>query len=181
MKATAKVLIAFLLVFSVELFSAVPAYAHNVELVILGGGRLRFQYANGLPFAYAEVHVLDKYGQIISAGYADAYGVFDYERYFGEAARLIAHHNNFAIRFTLPASLPRVVYNDRDELVEIIVPAGSGGRLSLASLFFIYFGAAALTGGAVYFVMRRVKGRKPLMTEADLALVRRMSGMGFSL
>jgi len=169
-KVTVKLLIAFLLVLS----AAAPAYAHNVELVILGGGRLRFQYANGLPFAYAEVQVLDKYGELISAGYADAYGVFDYERYFGTAARLIARHNNFTIRFTLPAALPRVVYNDRDELVEIVVFAGSGGRLSLASLFFIYFGAAALIGGAVCFVMRRVKGRKPLMAEVDLALARRM-------
>jgi len=174
MKVTVKLAIAFLLVLSVELISPLPAYAHNVELVILGGGRLRFQHANGLPFAYAEVQVIDKYGQRISAGYADAYGVFDYERYFGTAARLIAHHNNFTIRFTLPASLPRVVYNDRDELVEIVVFAGSGGRLSLASLVFIYFGAAALISGALYFVMRKAKGRKPLAAEADLALARRM-------
>ena len=170
MKATVKLLIAFLLVLS----AAAPVHAHNVELVILGGGRLRFQYANGLPFAYAEVHVLDKYGELISAGYADAYGVFDYERYFGEAARLKARHNNFTVRFTLPASIPRVVYNDRDELVEIVVFAWSGGRLSLASLVFIYLGSAALTGGAVCFVMRRVKSRKSLMAEADLALARRM-------
>jgi len=160
MKAIVKLLIAFSLVLSANLISATPAYAHNVEFVILGGGRLRFQYANGQPMAYAGVHVLNEYREIFSTGYTDTYGVFDYERYFGMATRLEVRHNNFTVRFTLPASLPRVVYNDRGELVEIVVPAGSGGRLSLTSIVLIYLGAAALVGFAIFFVIGRVKGRK---------------------
>jgi len=161
MKAIAKLLIAFSLVLSANLISATPAYAHNVEFVILGGGRLRFQHASSQPMAHAKVHVLDEYREIISIWYTDTYGVFDYERYFGMATRLEVRHNNFTVRFTLPTSLPRVVYNDRGELVEIVVPAGSGGRLSLGSLVLIYLGVVTLVGFAVFLVIGKMKGRKP--------------------
>jgi len=127
-------------------------------IIPYSGKWLRFQHASDPPMAYARVHVLNEYREIISTRYANTYGVFDYERYFGTATKLEVRHDNFIAHFTLPASLPRVVYNDRGELVKIVAPAGSGGRLSLGSLVLIYLGAATLIGFAVFFVKCNLLG-----------------------
>ena len=174
MKKIKRVATLLLAIVFMVLPSAVSSFAHAVEFVVLGGAEVRFQYAGGQPMSNAEIHVLDENMEIIAIRYANEYGVFDYGAYFGTAARLKAHHNNFIVRFIIPDTFPRVVYNDRGERVEVVVPAGSGGRLSTASMAFIYIGAVSVIGYAALLVIRKKQTRKPDFTVAEAAIKRRI-------
>lgn len=169
-----KLLLSPFLILLMMAFISIPVFAHNVEFVVIGGSEVRFQYANGLPMSNAKVYVLDENMEHISVSSTDEYGVFDYGRYFGIAARLEVHHNNYKVRFVLPETLPRVVISDRGVLLEVVVPAGSGGRLSVTSRSIIYIGIAFVLGFVALLIITRVRGKQPIMTKIDIVHSRRM-------
>jgi len=169
-----KYLSIFLALFMVA-FILTPTFEHNVEYVVMGGSEVRFQYADGTPMSHAQVRVIGEHGRPIAMGITDQYGVFDYIAYFGTGARLEVRHEGYEVRLAIPEILPAVTISDRGVRLEIVVPAGSGGRLTTASQVLLVTGAAFVVVTTALLILGKVRWRAKVPTKSEIVSSRRMT------
>ena len=155
-------------------FLLIPMPAHNVELVVMGDGDVRFQYADGTPMTNAEVRVIGEHMRPIAFSRTGESGIFNYRPYFGTAAHLEVNHNGYTVNFVVPEVSPITVISDRGVRLETIVPAGSGGRLSAASRSFIYISIASAVVFSTILIVNKARGKTPIATKSQIVHSRRM-------
>jgi len=163
-----------LLVIFMAAFLVIPITTHNVEFVVMGDGDVRFQFPDGTPMINAEVRVIGGHMRAIAMSRTDEYGIFNYRPYFGSAARLEVNHNGYTVNFTVPEVSPITVISDRGVRLETVVPAGSGGQLSVTSRFFIYSGIVFTLIFITFFIINKVRGKAPVPTKSQIVHSRRM-------